>query len=179
MKNIFNKTDLVSNYKPIYESDGKWYVCFNYAEEMRTAAPVLLNGRYVKSNSVESTGMCSFNYMVYDSKPTPELVKADIKEYVDMKVQHKIMNGFVWKDCRIKLTKENQMNYKSMYDIVQTNNTMFPIRIKATKNGKTEYIIFYSANEYSDFYINSVKHINKCLEEGWKEKDSFDYSLYK
>ena len=179
MKNVLNKTDLVSNYKPIYESNGKWCVCFNYVELMKEVNPVLINGKCVKSNDVESTGMCSFNYMVYDSKPSIETIKTDIKEHIDEKVKYKIINGFVWNGCRVTLSKENQMNYKSMYDIVQSNNTLFPIRIKCSKNGKTEYIIFYSANEYSDFYISSVKHINKCLEEGWKEKDNFDTSLYK
>lgn len=179
MKTIFNSKISVSNYKPIYKANGKWYVCFGYKEIMEQAKPVLKNGRYVKSNGLSSTGKCSYSYFVYDEKPLPIVIKDDIEEYINNYISNKIVNDFVWEGNNVHLTRENQMNYKASYDLaMQSGGQNLPIKIKTTKNGKTEYLVFFTIDELSNFYIAMNKYVNDMLEKGWNMKDSIDYSVY-
>ena len=77
------------------------------------------------------------------------------------------------------MTKENQINYKASYDLaIQSGGKNLPIRIKATKNGKVEYMVFFTIAEVEDFYLAVNRHINNCLEDGWQKKDAIDYSVY-
>lgn len=179
MKTIFSKTINVSDYKPIYKDNGKWYVCFWYKEIMKQVLRKFNGKRYVKTDELVSSGMCSYSYFIYDSKPSVQTIKNDINAYVNSIVSDKIVNGFVWKGNSIHLTAENQMNYKSSYDLaLQSGGANLPIRIKTTKNGKTEYLVFMTIDELSAFYLAMNKHINKMLENGWDMKDNIDYSVY-
>lgn len=179
MKTIFSKTTAIENYKPIYQLNDKWYVCFWYNEIFEKDNPVLKGGRYVKSDSLKSTGMCSYSYIVYNSKPTVETIKNDINSLIDSFTTNKIINGFSWNGNKIYLSKENQMNYKANYDLaLQSGGANLPIRIKTTKNGNTEYLIFFTIDELSEFYLAINKHINNALENGWAKKDNIDYSVY-
>jgi hypothetical protein len=179
MKAIFNNTIKISEYKPIYQMNGKWYVCFWCNEVMENARPVLKGGRYVKSNNLVSTGMCSYSYFVYDTKPSIKVIQDDIENMINSVVSNKIINNFIWNGVKINLSKENQMNYKANYDLaVQTDGQNLPIRIKAMKNCKTEYLIFFTVDEFTKFYVALNKHINNMLEMGWEMKDNMDYSVY-
>lgn len=180
MKTKYIKTGKLLDYKPISKIDGKWYVCFWCNELKRESEPVLKGGKFVNEHKLESTGLCSYSYIVYDTKPSIEVIKNDLEEIINANVSKKIEYGFVFNGNKIHLSKENQMNYKANYDLaLQTNGQNLPLRIKTTKNGKTEYIIFFTPDEFSKFYLEMNKFINNALEEGWKEKDSIDYSIYK
>lgn len=179
MKAIFSNTIKISEYKPIYQMNGKWYVCFWYNEIMEEASPVLKGGRFVKSDDLVSTGMCSYSYFVYDMKPSVKVIKNDIEEVINSIISEKIINNFIWNGTKINLSKENQMNYKANYDLaVHTGGQNLPVRIKATKNGNTEYLIFFTIDEFTQFYVALNKHVNNMLEKGWEMKDAIDYSVY-
>ena len=179
MKNIYTNIAKIDSYKPIFDIDGIWYVCFDCNEIMKEAKPVLKGGKFVKNDTLESTGMCSYSYIKYKYKPSISIIKNDLEEIINDSISKKIMNNFYWKGSNIDLSKENQMNYKANYDLaVQTNGKNLPIRIKTTKNGKTEYLVFFNINDFEEFYLAAISHINSCLEEGWQKKDSIDYSIY-
>lgn len=179
MKAVYSNTIEIKDYKPIYEDNGKWYVCFDYNEIMIEADPVLEHGKFVKSNSMTSTGMCNYSYICYTLKPSLAMIKNDLEEIINNNVKNKITNGFIWKNYNIYLSTENQMNYKANFELaVQTDGKNLPFRIKAEKNGKIEYLVFFGINELKDFYIAMTKHINNALEFGWQQKDAIDYSVY-
>ena len=179
MKTIYSNVIKTDDYKPIYNIGNEWYVCFGYKDIMREAEPVLKGGKFVKSNSQVGTGMCSYSYIKYAYKPSVNTIKNDLDEIINYFVTDKITNGFYWKDSNISLTKENQMNYKASYDLaVQSGGKNLPIRIKASKNGKIEYLVFFTISEFEEFYLALNRHINNCLDDGWKKKDSIDYSVY-
>lgn len=179
MKAIFNNICKIVNYKPIYTKNGKWYVCFEYNEIKVEADPVLKNGRFVKSNELKSTGMCSYSYIVYSSKPDVATIKNDIEEIINYNVSNKITKCFKWNGINVNLSLENQTNYKASYDLaIQTGGLNLPIRIKGIKNGKTEYLLFFTVADFTEFYMALNKFINKCLNDGWDKKDSIDYNAY-
>lgn len=179
MKTIFTNTIKLSDYKPIYFMNGKWYVCFWCKEDMMSGQPVLKGGRYVKSDALIGTGMCTYSYIVYDSKPSVAKIQNDIEEIINDKVSNTIINGFCWNGNAIHLTKENQMNYKANYDLaMQSGGANLPFRIKTDRFGLTEYVVFFTIDELSEFYIAMNKHINNSLETGWAMKDNMDYTVY-
>ena len=180
MKTVYSQVVKIDDYKPIFNVGDNWYVCFDYTEIMQDANPVLNGGKFVKNDSLVSTGLCSYSYIVYNNyKPPVDVIKNDLEEIINASVSRSIMNDFYWKDSNINLSKENQMNYKASYDLAaQTNGKNLPIRIKANKNGKTEYLVFFTMKELEEFYLAMNLHINNSLERGWQKKDSIDYSLY-
>lgn len=179
MKTIYSNVIKINDYKPIYNIGNEWYVCFGYKDIMEEAKPVLNGGKFVKSDSLISTGMCSYSYIKYTYKPSVDTIKNDLEEIFNSFTAEKITNGFYWNDLNISLTKENQINYKASYDLaIQSGGKNLPIRIKATKNGKVEYMVFFTIAEVEDFYLAVNRHINNCLEDGWQKKDAIDYSVY-
>lgn len=179
MKTVYSNIVKIDNYKPMFNVGDEWYVCFDKKEIMEEAKPVLKGGKFVKDDSLVSTGQCSYSYIKYDHKPSINVIKNDLEEIINSSVSNKIMNYFYWKGAKINLSRENQMNYKASYDLaLQSGSKNLPIRIKATKNGKSEYFVFFTLAEFEEFYVAVNRHINNCLEEGWQKKDSIDYSIY-
>ena len=77
------------------------------------------------------------------------------------------------------LSIENQFNYKAIYDLaIQTNSKNLPVMFKFGTVEKPVYYTFNTIEELNDFYLKSIKFIQQTLENGWKEKDTFDFSPY-
>jgi hypothetical protein len=106
----------------------------------------------------------------FDHKPELSEIKTVIENYFNTEVQEKILSGFAWKDKTVWLTQENQINYKSLYDLQGEVNTI--------KVGEDEYITFNTFEEYKEFYLAAIKFIKDTLAECWEKKDSFDYTPY-
>lgn len=107
---------------------------------------------------------------VFDHKPTIDEIKTTIEGYYNTKVQEKILSGFTWEEETVWLSQENQLNYKSLYDLQNDINVV--------KVGDNNYITFNTFEEYKKFYLATVEFIKNALIENWKIKDNFDYSLY-
>lgn len=107
---------------------------------------------------------------VFDHKPTLSEIKSTVENFFNLNVQEKILSGFTWKDKTVWLSQENQMNYKSLYDLHAESNTI--------KAGENEYITFKTFDEYKEFYLAAIAFIKETLANCWKEKDSFDYTPY-
>lgn len=98
---------------------------------------------------------------------------------LNRETQNKIISGFVWRDMKVWLSVENQMNYKNTYDLaIQTNGSILPITFKF---GDVETPIYYQFNDIddlSDFYLKMSKYIADTLLEGWNKKDSINWDNY-
>jgi hypothetical protein len=85
----------------------------------------------------------------------------------------------VWNDMPVWLSIENQFNYKAAYDMaVMSQGKSLPTVFKFGTTYNPVYYSFESLEDISDFYISAMSYINTCLAEGWKKKDSIDWSVY-
>ena len=112
-------------------------------------------------------------------KPSIEQVKGVVLDAMNKEVDRKILSGFVWKDMSVWLSSENQFNYKAAYDLaVMSQGKSLPVTFKFGSTDNPVYHTFETLDDISDFYISAMTHVNSCLEEGWKKKDSIDWSVY-
>ena len=108
-----------------------------------------------------------------------DMIKKEILAHYNKKIDDRILSGMTWRDYSIWLSTENQFNYKAAYDVaVQTNGKNLPIVFKFGNNDESVYYEFKDMETITDFYFSSLEFIQKTLKEGWKEKDSIDWSLY-
>lgn len=111
-----------------------------------------------------------FNY-----KPSLQEIQELIYEYYNKQTENKIINGFTWNGKDFYLSKENQMNYQMYHNVILSGSMRFPLRVKLKDN---TYFEFNTNSLYEDFYANILRHINKCLQEGWSLKDNINWKEY-
>lgn len=114
----------------------------------------------------------------YDHLPERAEVKADINALINGMTDQRILDGFVWKDMPVWLSSENQFNFKAAYDLAfQTNGASLPAKYKLGVDEKDDpvYYEFEDLATFQDFYFGCIVWIQRCIEEGWKEKDAVDY----
>ncbi|MCP4100443.1 MAG: DUF4376 domain-containing protein, partial [Lentisphaerae bacterium] len=102
-----------------------------------------------------------------DTSKKQELLQL-LKAKIDVETDENILNGFLYEDKSVKLSLENQMNYKAEYDMREL--LTYPHKIKAGN----EYVMLESSDEYAAFYVAGVQYIRSCIEAGWAEKDALD-----
>ena len=119
--------------------------------------------------------MYSYEERGFNYKPSFEEIQELIISYYNSKTENKIINDLVWDKKEIYLSKENQMNYQMYYNSLISGDLNFPLRIKLKNNS---YIEFNSITIYRDFYASILRHINKCLQEGWSLKDNINWEEY-
>ncbi len=115
---------------------------------------------------------------VFNHKPNIEEIREVIEAYYNQEVQEKIKQGFKWKDYNVWLSLENQINYKSIYDLIENKTLEKPPTIKVYKELKSAYYQFNSLQEFKDFYSEISMFIKNTLEEYWLIKDDINYSEY-
>lgn len=112
-------------------------------------------------------------------KPSMEAIQNCILDFYNDKVDQEILSGFTWNGMQVWLSSENQFNYKAAFDAaVQSQGANLPIKFKFGTNIKPIYHTFYDLNEFSDFYMKAIAHIQKTLEKGWEEKDKINWEIY-
>ena len=115
----------------------------------------------------------------FTRKPTMEEIKEIIIAQINRNVEEKILCGLVWKDMPIWLSTENQFNYKAAYDCARdTAGQSLPVKFKFGTDEEPVYYTFTTFEELQEFYMTSLQFVQKVLDEGWKEKDSLDLSVY-
>jgi hypothetical protein len=122
----------------------------------------------------------SITYMEeeFDHKPTMDEVKSVVMDWYNSRINSEILSGYQYKGNVVWLSIENQLNYKSACDLaMQTNGASLPVIFKFGSD-EPVYYKFESSKELLDFYLSAMHHIQKTLENGWKLKDTFDWSLY-
>lgn len=106
-----------------------------------------------------------------EGTPTIDQVKTIIEDFYNQEAQKKILEGFIYNDKVIWLSSENQMNYKSLFDLKAEKNVI--------KTSDGSYLTFESFKDYEKFYYAIIEFIQTTLQECWNNKDNFDYSEYK
>ena len=105
---------------------------------------------------------------------TKEITIESLHDSINKYVEDKIINGLVWSDIKIYCSKENQQNWKTVYDYaVQTTGDNLPVTLKLGENedGSSVYYTFGSRAEMKKFMSAMFEHILSCLQEGWSMKD--------
>ena len=176
MKTIYSNICDILDYKPIYKTkEGKYAVVVEkvFVEDKLQSSKTKLQ------KDKKPAGIYSFNYMIFDGKPTTAEIKVAYEDYINSLVENRIVNDFVYEGNHVNLSKENQINYKSAYDLaMQTNGANLPYKIRCKLNGKPQYLVFENTIDFTKFYVAMSKHIQNCLEDGWNKKDTMDYSIY-
>ena len=163
-------THLKEKYVPLSQlASGRWKIHFGftpYYEEDEDG------------NKVE-TQLGTWTEALVPFKPSLEQLKKLVLDAINKEVDEKILSGFVWKDMPIWLSTENQFNYKAAYDLaVMSQGQSLPVTFKFGTTESPVYYTFETLDDISDFYISAMAYINTTLAEGWKLKDSIDWSVY-
>lgn len=117
--------------------------------------------------------------IILQHKPNIDDIKKAILEDANQMIDEKILSGFTWKDMPVWLSTENQFNYKAAYDLaVMAQGKTLPVVFKFGTIDTPVYYTFDTLEDISDFYLSAMAYISKTLEEGWKLKDSIDWSEY-
>lgn len=119
----------------------------------------------------------TYNYEEQEFKYKPALheIQDLIYDYYNKKTEDKIINSFEWNNKDFYLSKENQINYQMYHNAILSGSMRFPLRVKLKDN---TYMEFNTNGLYEDFYTNILRHINKCLQEGWDLKDNINWEEY-
>ena len=113
-------------------------------------------------------------------KPTIQEIKSIVIGGINKQTEEAIQGGFHWRDIPIWLSIENQLNYKTTYDLaVQTNGEALPVVFKFGNEDNPQYFKFEDMETFQDFYFKVVEHINNTLTAGWSKKDSINWDDYK
>lgn len=163
-------THLKEKYVPLSQlASGRWKIHFGftpYYEEDEDG------------NKVE-TQLGTWTEALVPFKPSLEQLKKLVLDAINKEVDEKILSGFVWKDMPVWLSTENQFNYKAAYDLaVMSQGQSLPTVFKFGTTEEPVYYAFETLDDISDFYISAMAYINTTLAEGWKLKDSIDWSVY-
>lgn len=115
-------------------------------------------------------------------KPSFEQVKQAIIDGINSKTDEKILSGFVWNNIKVWLSAENQRNFSEAQRMAEKlGESVLPLRFKLGENeqGQPVYHTFNTVAELDAFYVQAFAYVNQCLNEGWAEKDSIDWGIYK
>jgi len=114
----------------------------------------------------------------FNNIPTKHELKEIIEAHVNSLTDERILSGYVWRNNPVWLSSENQFNFKAAYDLAyQTNGASLPAKYKLGEDaqGNPIYYDFIDLATFQDFYFGCVGWIQRCINDGWDEKDSVDY----
>lgn len=121
----------------------------------------------------------SYMEETFDHLPALAEIKAVINEWYNRKITDTIESGYVWNGLKVWLSIENQMNYKTAYDLaLQTGGENLPVTFKLGEEDNPTFYEFASMQQLQEFYTGAVKHIQETQKEGWELKKAIDWSVY-
>ena len=163
-------TNLKSKYIPLAPmASGRWKLHFGFEPYYEVDE---------EGNKTE-TNLGTWYETWLSGKPSIEQVKGIILDTMNKEIDQKILSGMVWKEMPVWLSSENQFNYKAAYDLaVMSQGQSLPVVFKFGTTENPVYYSFGTLEDISEFYISAMAHINRTLEEGWKKKDTIDWSVY-
>lgn len=162
-------TNLKSKYVPLSPMGRRWKLHFGLEPYYEVD----------EDGNKTETNLGTWTEMWLSGKPSIEQVKGIVLNAMNKDIDQKILSGFIWKDMSVWLSSENQFNYKAAYDLaVMSQGKSLPTVFKFGTTDNPVYYSFESLEDISDFYISAMAYINTCLAEGWKKKDSIDWSVY-
>lgn len=114
-------------------------------------------------------------------------VKDAIVGDINARTEEQILSGFQWKDnegedVSVWLSVENQNNFSEAHRLaLQAGAKKYEAvtqKIGEDADGNAKYRTFETLDDLDAFYRAAYAHINQCREDGWAEKDGFDWSDY-
>jgi hypothetical protein len=135
-------------------------------------------------DSEDEGGLVSWEQEMFRRKPDMSEIKETIVSYFDSEARRRITDGFEYigrdgEKVTPKLSIENQMDYKNMYDMaVRTGGATLPFIVKYGDPAEASYYEITDLNEMESFYTSMVAHITACVTECRAAKDSVDWSKY-
>ena len=155
---------------------------------MREDASRIIIGYGLQQESGENY---EWHEVSFYKKQKNSLSLQDVKDAVigdiNARTDEKILTGFVWNPAAggdpvpVWLSTENQFNFKSAYDLaVQKQGATLPVTFKMgeREDGTPVYHTFETMEDADDFYLQAVAYVNRCLADGWAEKDGIDWTPY-
>jgi len=139
------------------------------------------SNKYIVSWGLKDIGgnKYQWNYEILKNKPSLDIIKKIITKYINNQTKNCIENKFRWNDMSIKLSIENQIDYKLLFDTtILLNGGNLPEKIKFKINGENIYYTFENIDDMKDFIIAMNNHIRKCLEIGNKAKEEINFDDY-
>ena len=98
---------------------------------------------------------------------------------IDRQTDEKILTGFVWNGLPVWLSAENQRNFSEADRKAEKNPDILPIVFKIGEQyGHPVYHPFETYEELDGFYTQAFAYIQRCLTEGWQQKDAVDFTPY-
>lgn len=144
-----------------------------------------VNNKYViswgleKMNDNPEDDTYKWNYFILDHKPAIPEIKDIINNYINEKIKKSIEENYYWNNMRIKLSLENQIDYKLLFDTtILQEGANLPEKLKFKINGENIYYEIESIDEFKDFIINMNNHIRNCVKIGYNMKESINYEEY-
>lgn len=142
--------------------------------------------KFIKNKYIISWGLEKIDenqykwyYFILNNKPSINDIKKTINNYVNNVTKNNIENYFYWNDMHIKLTIEDQMDYKLLFDVTMLQDgANLPEKIKFKVNNENIYYEIDSIEEFKDFIIKMTNHIRKCVNNSRNIKESVDYSKF-
>lgn len=120
-----------------------------------------------------------FQYKEFNYKPQLSEIKELITNYYNVKINKKIVEGFIYKNVNVWLSNENQFNYKIAYDVtIQKNGSNLPITFKFGSTENPYYMDFTTIQDLEDFYFKMFDYIQSVLREGWDIKNNINWNCY-
>ena len=137
--------------------------------------------KYIVSWGLKNIGGNNYqwNYEILDNKPSLDTIKDIINGYINQQTRNCIENKFRWNGMSIKLSIENQIDYKLLLDTtILLDGSNLPEKVKFKINGENIYYTFETMEDMKDFIIAMNNHIRECLEVGNKAKEEINYNDY-
>ena len=114
-------------------------------------------------------------------RPSFDAAKKAIIADIDARTDEKILDGYEFTPdgaedpIVVWLSKESQTDFSEAHRL-----QIVPIKFKLNETADMQpiYHTFETFEELDRFFTGGVRHINKCLNEGWAEKDSIDWTPY-
>lgn len=133
----------------------------------------------IKAEQSEEGDIVTFIETKFPYKPTMAEIKEFVYAVINAQTDEKIISGLVWNGKPVWLSNENQFNFSEADRKAENKADILPITFKIGEdNGTPVYHTFKTYEELDGFYTLAFAYINKCLNEGWIEKDSIDWTPY-
>ncbi|EOA56917.1 hypothetical protein [Phocaeicola massiliensis] len=96
---------------------------------------------------------------------------------INTATEEKIINGFVWNGKAVYLSPENQLNFSA---IERSEKIPYPLilKINEQEDGTPIYHTFENADDFIAFSQAACAYVIKTVQEGWKEKDEVDWTVF-
>lgn len=125
------------------------------------------------------TPLAIWQEYTFNHVPTLNEIKQVVIDYYNKQIDQQIIDGLVWKGMKVWLSTENQFNYKVAYDLaIQTGGATLPITFKFGNENEAVYYEFKTVEELTDFYLTTINYVQTVLQEGWKKKDTINWSIF-